>query len=120
MLYRGGIGQFSWAIHRLTGLGVLAFLFVHILDTFLLIFGPDIYNKVMAFYRQPMFKLLEVGLIACVLYHGLNGLRITVLDFFLSLMRFHKAFFLMQMLIFFSAMIPVSIIMLSPIFKAAH
>ena len=31
--YRGGIGQWSWALHRFTGVGVLIFLCLHILDT---------------------------------------------------------------------------------------
>src|SRR5579875_3770564 len=33
--YGGGVGQWSWLIHRLTGLGVLLFLVIHIVDTFL-------------------------------------------------------------------------------------
>jgi succinate dehydrogenase / fumarate reductase, cytochrome b subunit len=113
MIYRGGTGQFSWALHRLTGLGVLAFLFIHILDTFLIILGPGLYNKVMFFYRQPLFKVMEVGLVACVLYHSLNGVRITILDVFERLMRFQRALFYVQMLAFTALMIPVALIMLS-------
>ena len=113
MIYRGGVGQFSWALHRLSGLGVFAFLFIHILDTFLIILGPELYNKVMFFYRQPLFKVMEVGLVACVLYHSLNGVRITILDIFTRLMRFQRAFFYVQMAIFTALMVPVAIIMLS-------
>ena len=31
--YRGAIGQWSWVLHRLTGLGVLFFLTLHVIDT---------------------------------------------------------------------------------------
>ena len=39
-VYRGGMGQWSWAAHRITGVGVVAFLFGHIVDTFMVGFGP--------------------------------------------------------------------------------
>jgi hypothetical protein len=42
--YKGGIGQWSWAAHRITGVGVVAFLFAHILDTFAVGFGPELYD----------------------------------------------------------------------------
>ena len=47
-LYRGGVGQWSWVLHRLTGIGVLLFLFFHILDTALILVGPELYNRIIA------------------------------------------------------------------------
>ena len=32
-LYRGDPGMWSWALHRITGVTVFFFLFVHVLDT---------------------------------------------------------------------------------------
>ena len=32
----------SWLLHRVTGVGVLIFLFIHILDTAFLILGPEL------------------------------------------------------------------------------
>ena len=43
--YKGGIGQWSWAAHRITGILVLAFLFGHIVDTFAIGFGPELYDE---------------------------------------------------------------------------
>ena len=80
-LYRGGIGQWSWLFHRVTGVAVLLFLLVHILDTALILLGPDLYNWVIGIYRLPLFGLMEIGLFAAVLYHSLNGVRITLIDF---------------------------------------
>ncbi len=91
--YRGGQGQWSWALHRITGVGVLAFLFVHIADTFLVGFGPKLYNKVVHVYHNPIIRLLEIGLAAMVLFHALNGLRIILIDFVPKLADYHKQLF---------------------------
>ena len=111
-VYRGGVGQWSWLVHRVTGVGVLVFLCLHILDTALVVLGPEHYNNIIAIYRIPVFRVMEVGLFAAVLFHALNGVRIMVIDFWLDLMRFHEPLFYAQMIIFTVVMIPVSWIML--------
>ncbi len=113
--YRGGIGQWSWALHRFTGIGVLLFLCFHILDTALIVLGPEHYNKIIGIYRLPVFRVMEVGLFAAVLYHALNGVRITLIDFWVDLTRFHEVIFKVQMVIFVIVMIPVTWIMLKPL-----
>ena len=111
-LYRGGVGQWSWMLHRVTGVGVLLFLFTHILDTALVVLGPDLYNKVIAIYRLPLFGLSEIGLFAAVLYHSLNGVRICVIDFWPASTRYHKQMFYAVMVIFLAVFLPVGWIML--------
>jgi len=115
MLYRGGIGQWSWALHRLTGVGVLVFLCLHILDTALIVLGPEQYDGIVKLYRLPVFRVMEVGLFAAVLFHALNGLRITAMDFWVGLMGVHRALFKAQMVVFTLAMIPVAWLMLRPL-----
>ena len=119
-LYRGGIGQWSWVLHRLTGVGVLLFLLFHILDTALVMVGPDLYNKVIAIYRLPLFGLSEIGLFAAVLYHSLNGIRIVVIDFWPASTRWHKQMFAAVMALFFLVFIPVALIMLGHIFHGGQ
>ncbi len=79
--YRGGEGQWSWLLHRLTGLGVFLFLLAHIIDTALIGWGPALYNHAIALYRLPVFRVGEVLLAGAVLYHALNGVRIIIIDF---------------------------------------
>src|SRR5918992_4063698 len=79
--YRGGIGQWSWAAHRITGVGVAVFLFAHILDTFGVGFGAEFYNTTVALYKQWWFMPFEVLLVGAVLFHALNGMRIILFDF---------------------------------------
>jgi succinate dehydrogenase / fumarate reductase, cytochrome b subunit len=80
--YRGREGQWSFLLHRFTGLGVLLFLIIHVVDTSFVYFAPHLYDEVMELYRSTLFGLGEVALIFCVFYHGVNGLRIAYLDMF--------------------------------------
>ncbi len=79
--YRGRAGQWAWIFHRLTGLGVLLFVFLHIVDTSLIGWGPNAYNHAIALYRMTGFRIGEIILVGAVLYHALNGIRIVIMDF---------------------------------------
>ncbi|HSB88727.1 MAG TPA: succinate dehydrogenase, cytochrome b556 subunit [Anaerolineales bacterium] len=80
--YRGREGQWAYLLHRITGLGTLLFLTVHILDTSTVYFVPSLYEHAIALYRSTPFMLGEIVLVFCVLYHGTNGLRIALFDLF--------------------------------------
>jgi succinate dehydrogenase / fumarate reductase cytochrome b subunit len=79
--YRGAIGQWSWVLHRLTGLGVVLFLTLHVIDTSWAVFYPALYVEAIAIYQTPLFTLGEFGLVAAVVYHALNGVRISIFDY---------------------------------------
>ncbi len=79
--YRGNIGHWSWVAHRLTGLGILGFLTIHVWDTANATFAPEIYSWSIDVFKHPFFGVGEVAILGAVLYHALNGLRITLLDF---------------------------------------
>jgi succinate dehydrogenase / fumarate reductase cytochrome b subunit len=78
--YRGREGQISFLLHRVTGLGTLLFLTIHILDTATVYFFPSLYGEAIAIYRSTIFGIAEMGLLFCVFYHGVNGLRIAFFD----------------------------------------
>jgi len=78
--YRGAIGQWSWVLHRLTGIGVVVFLALHVIDTTWAVFYPDLYVKAIAAYQSPVFTIGEFGLVFAVVYHAFNGLRISIFD----------------------------------------
>lgn len=73
--------MWSWVAHRITGVAVFFFLLVHVLDTALVRVSPEAYDAVIATYKTPIVNVLEVGLVAAVLYHALNGVRIILIDF---------------------------------------
>ena len=115
MFYRGKEGQWSWILHRVTGVAVLLFLLVHIIDTLLVGWGPDVYNEVMKLYQHPFFRVGEVVLFAAVVYHALNGVRIIIVDFCPGATRYHRQMFHAVIAVFFATMVPVSYLMLRPL-----
>ncbi|WP_330232855.1 succinate dehydrogenase, cytochrome b556 subunit [Nocardia sp. NBC_00508] len=80
-LYRGDPGMWSWALHRITGVTLFFFLFVHVLDTALVRVSPETYNEAIEIYKTPIVALMEMGLVAVVLFHALNGVRVILVDF---------------------------------------
>lgn len=81
LVYLGDAGQYAWVLHRATGLGVLFFLLVHIVDIALIGLGRDLYDKTVAFYATPFLIPMEIALVGAVIYHSLNGIRILLVDF---------------------------------------
>ncbi|PJF44575.1 MAG: succinate dehydrogenase, cytochrome b556 subunit [Phototrophicales bacterium] len=79
--YRGKIGQYSWAFHRLSGLGIVLFLILHVIDTSWAAFYPELYGKAIQEYQSPLFTIGEFFLVAAVVYHAMNGLRIIFFDY---------------------------------------
>lgn len=80
-LYRGREGMWSWVAHRVTGVLIFFFLFVHVLDTALIRVSPDAYNRVINEYKNPAMSVMELGLTAAIAFHALNGIRIVLVDF---------------------------------------
>ena len=80
-LYRGDPGMWSWVLHRITGATVFFFLFIHVLDTALVRISPQAYDEVISTYKTPIVGLMELGLVAAVLFHALNGIRVILIDF---------------------------------------
>jgi succinate dehydrogenase / fumarate reductase cytochrome b subunit len=80
-LYRGREGMWTWVLHRITGVLIFFFLFVHVIDTSMVRVSPEAYNTAVDTYKNPLVGLMEVGLVAAVLFHALNGIRIVLVDF---------------------------------------
>ena len=89
-LYRGREGMWSWVAHRVTGVLIFFFLFVHVLDTALVRVSPETYDETVAIYKTPVVNVMEYGLVAAVLFHALNGLRVVAVDFWSKGPRYQK------------------------------
>ena len=115
--YRGREGQIAWMLHRIAGVGVFIFLAGHIFDIFLMAFGPEVFDTLLFFYHQFLFKLMIIfGLYLGVLYHALNGIRVVIIDFWPSMNKHQAGLWRVQMVIFALAYIPSAAIMLSRMF----
>lgn len=114
-IYKGHEGQWSWLVHRVTGVAVILFLFVHVLDTALVGWGPTAYNRVVSAYHNPIVRLLELGLVAAVLSHSFNGIKIMLIDFFPRLSKHIRIMGITTLVLFIGSMIPVTWLMGSAI-----
>ena len=92
-LYRGQVGMWSWVLHRITGVAIFFFLLVHVLDTALVRVAPEAYNVVIATYQTPLIGVAELGLVAAILYHGFNGIRIALIDFWSKGAKYQNVMF---------------------------
>lgn len=115
ILYRGGEGMWSWILHRGTGLAVLGFLFLHILDTSLIGFGAEHYNRFVNLYKTAYFRPLEVVLIGAVIFHSLNGVRVILIDFWDRGALYERRLAVAQSVLSIALFLPAAFMMLRPI-----
>jgi succinate dehydrogenase / fumarate reductase cytochrome b subunit len=85
--------MWSWVLHRVTGVAIFFFLLVHVLDTALVRLSPEAYNAVINTYKTPLIGIAELGLVAAVLYHSLNGVRIVLIDFWRKGVKYQNIMF---------------------------
>jgi succinate dehydrogenase / fumarate reductase cytochrome b subunit len=114
--YRGREGQWAWMLHRLTGVGVVLFLAIHIFDIFLMAAGKEVFETFLDLYTAAPFRVLEAGLIFAVIYHALNGTRVIIIDFWPQYGRYQRALWRLQLALAILVSIPAVIITIRPIF----
>ncbi len=112
ILYRGREGQWSWILHRATGLGVFLFLALHIFDIYLMMFGPELFNELTTIYHHPVARLGHIFLFFGLIWHALNGTRITLLDFVPRLWKYQRQAVWAQVAIFLVIFVPTTLAIL--------
>jgi succinate dehydrogenase / fumarate reductase cytochrome b subunit len=117
--YRGREGTLAWAFHRISGIGVWAFVVIHVLDIYLVGGDPALYDELLDFYASPAGRLLEVVLGAGLLYHALNGMRIIIIDLWPSMTVYHRQLWWASWAIFVVVGLPGAAIILRPLWRGA-
>lgn len=118
--YKGRTGMWAWMLHRVTGLGILLFLILHVADTALVAYRPDWYDHALELYKHPLFRVGEVAIFFSVLFHALNGLRIVIQDFWPVAMRHQQKLALGAGVITLIVFLPAAWMMLAPIVGLAE
>jgi succinate dehydrogenase / fumarate reductase cytochrome b subunit len=113
--YRGRLGHYSWLAHRVSGLAILAYLIIHVWDTANATFRPEVYTWTVELFKHPLFGGGEVMLMAALLYHAFNGLRVALLDFKPEWWEFEKQSATVVWVLFALTFVPLAIYMLSGI-----
>jgi succinate dehydrogenase / fumarate reductase, cytochrome b subunit len=91
-------GMWAYTLNRITGVGLVAYLYLHLGVLSLLIRGQSAWDSFVAVARSPFVLTLDVILLAGILIHGLNGLRLAITGFGFSVVT-QKALFTIVMLI---------------------
>ena len=78
--YRKHSGSWAWILHRLTGLGLTAYILMHIVALTGLLKGEAAFNAEMKLFSSPVFLVGEWLLGALVMFHAINGIRIVLVD----------------------------------------
>lgn len=89
--YRGGQSMLAWLLHRISGIGIVVFVSMHILAAFFL-YSVEGTSGAVAQGITDLFESLpmQIFMLFAVLYHAINGLRIVLLDMWPSLMRYNR------------------------------
>ena len=86
--YKGQGPYLTFILHRIGGAGMAIFIAVHILSSFTdHILGWKIGYLANLVYENWVFQLF---IFFCILFHAINGLRITILDLFPKLIPHYK------------------------------
>ena len=93
-----GIGMWAWMLFRISGLVLVFYLFVHLWVISQGRVGAESLNGLFEFFDKPLLVFLDLMLVAAVLYHALNGVRILLMDVGVGIKR-HKAVFWVCMVV---------------------
>ena len=84
------LGTWAFVANRLTGLGLVGYLYLHLVILSTLLRGPEAWDGLVELFRHPLFLAFDVLLVVGLAVHGLNGLRLALVGSGLLVDR-HKA-----------------------------
>lgn len=81
-LYGGNysVERYLYTLHRISGLGLILYLLLHIWVTAARIYGASAWEATMAFLSAPIFKFGEYLLMVGAIFHATNGLRLLLIE----------------------------------------
>jgi succinate dehydrogenase / fumarate reductase, cytochrome b subunit len=86
--YQGGGPMLAWMLHRISGLGMIVFVSMHVIAAFFMQqLGNSLATSFNTVYESVYFQVFIYFL---VIFHTLNGLRIIILDTWPKLLEFQR------------------------------
>ena len=77
---RWGFERYLYTLHRLSGLGLLAYFVMHIFVTSTRALGPESWDQAMAVFSGPLFRAGEYLVFAAFAFHAVNGIRLALIE----------------------------------------
>lgn len=77
---RSGFERYLYTLHRISGLGLLAYFVMHIFVTSARVLGPESWQQTMATFSGPVFELGEYLVFAAFAFHAVNGIRLAIIE----------------------------------------
>ncbi len=68
--------RYLYLLHRISGLGLIIYLPVHVWVTGRRLAGPEVWEQTMVTLRHPVLVAGEFLVLAGFIYHALNGIRL--------------------------------------------
>jgi len=90
------LGMYAYILNRVTAIGLVVYLYLHLIVLSTLARGATGWDAFVALARSPWFLMLDVILLAGLLIHGLNGLRVALVGFGFGV-NTHKTMFVALM-----------------------
>jgi succinate dehydrogenase cytochrome b subunit len=85
-------GFISFVLRRFTGVVLVLYLFTHMLVIGSATQGKAAFDATLAIVQGPVFKLMEIALIAAVAYHAFDGVRLLIVHYF-NVIDYRKSLF---------------------------
>ena len=77
---RWGMERYLYALHRVTGLGLLSYFLLHIIVTSSRAFSPEAWDRAMGMVTGPLFKFGEYLVFVAFAFHAVNGIRLALVE----------------------------------------
>ncbi|MGB8215131.1 MAG: succinate dehydrogenase, cytochrome b556 subunit [Anaerolineales bacterium] len=89
-------GGWAFILNRITALGLIFYLYLHLGVLSLLAKGPSGYTSFLNLAHSPLFTFGELIVVAAVILHGLNGIRIILTTFGVSVTHQKQLFYVLM------------------------
>lgn len=77
---RWGLERYLYALHRVTGLGLLSYFVLHVVVTASRALGQAAWERAMSTVSGPLFRLGEYLVFAAFAFHAVNGVRLMLVE----------------------------------------
>jgi len=87
-------GMWAWIGHRLTGLILVVYVFMHLSFISTASINHDSFNDLMVLTASPLFVFMDFLLVVVVIYHAMNGFRVVLFDMGIGIKKQKQVFWI--------------------------